>query len=59
MRRILRIITTQSAEDMRNKVEFISAWGKQWCARSAIAAFVAYVNQVQRTLICQFPTIMT
>lgn len=29
MRRILRIITTQSAEDMRNKVEFISAWGEQ------------------------------
>jgi Domain of unknown function (DUF5615) len=26
MRRILRIIATKSAQDMQNKVEFLSAW---------------------------------
>jgi hypothetical protein len=26
MRRILRIIANKSAEDMKNKVEFLSAW---------------------------------
>ncbi len=29
MRRILRIIATKSAEDMKNQVEFLSAWGEQ------------------------------
>ncbi len=28
MRRILRIISTQSAEEMKNKIEFLSAWGE-------------------------------
>ena len=28
MRRILRIIATKSAEDMKNQVEFLSAWGE-------------------------------
>lgn len=28
MRRILRIIATKSAEDVKNQVEFLSAWGK-------------------------------
>ena len=28
MRRILRIIATKSAEEMKNQVEFLSAWGE-------------------------------
>ena len=27
MRRLLKLIATKSAEDMRNQVEFLSAWG--------------------------------
>ncbi len=29
MRRIIRIITTKSAEEMKNQVEFLSAWGEE------------------------------
>ncbi len=29
MRRILRIIASKSAEDMKNQVEFLSAWGEE------------------------------
>jgi aerobic-type carbon monoxide dehydrogenase small subunit (CoxS/CutS family) len=29
MRRLLRLITVKSAEDMRNQVEFLSAWGEE------------------------------
>lgn len=29
MRRLLRIIASKSAEDMKNKLEFLSAWGEQ------------------------------
>jgi hypothetical protein len=28
MRRLLRLISTKSAEEMRNQVEFLSAWGE-------------------------------
>ena len=29
MRRLLRIIASKSTEDMKNQVEFLSAWGEQ------------------------------
>lgn len=29
MRRLLRIIASKSAEDMKNQVEFLSAWGEE------------------------------
>ncbi|MDZ7956392.1 MAG: hypothetical protein RMY34_00530 [Aulosira sp. DedQUE10] len=29
MRRLLKIIAAKSAEDMQNKVEFLSAWGTE------------------------------